>query len=137
MNHSFDLEKIHSRAGLENIVYRKETGSTNDLAKTMLQDSGFKLPALILTSNQTAGRGQGSKQWHSTTGSLTFSIVLPIPSEHSNTGLAPLAVGLAVSKAIETSTNVEVQIKWPNDLICHGKKICGILVEGTGLSTRR
>ncbi len=83
----------------------------------------------VVAERQTAGRGRLQRSFHSPTGGLYFSTVL-------RTGLSPLEYGavtpvaaLAVHRAILRVCGVETQIKWVNDLLLDGKKVCGILAE--------
>ncbi len=86
--------------------------------------AGVCEPVLLAADAQTAGRGRMGKGWHSQAGqSLTFSLALP---------LAPAAwsgLSLAVGVSLAESLHPEVQLKWPNDLWLHGRKLGGILVE--------
>lgn len=105
----------------------KETGSTNaDLLALLPTLSG---PVLLIAENQTAGKGRAGRIWHSAPGtSLTFSLAWPFKRPmHALVGL-PLAVGVAVSNALE-KMKVKATLKWPNDLLLDGKKLGGILIE--------
>ena len=103
-----------------------ETDSTND----ELRRRESEAPGLVvLAERQTAGRGRRGAAWLSAAGEcLTFSVLLR-PSEPK--ALWPrlsLATGLAVAEALGRC-GLEARIKWPNDVLVGGKKICGILVE--------
>jgi BirA family biotin operon repressor/biotin-[acetyl-CoA-carboxylase] ligase len=86
--------------------------------------AGRHEPILLVAERQTAGRGRQGRTWAGELGdALTFSIGLPFkPSNWS--GLS-LAVGLSLAESL----GPEVQLKWPNDLWCHQRKLGGILVE--------
>jgi BirA family biotin operon repressor/biotin-[acetyl-CoA-carboxylase] ligase len=78
---------------------------------------------VYVTDRQTAGRGRLGRTWHSAPGlGLWFTVALDGMIE----GLS-FAAALAVRDAI--APRVALTIKWPNDLLCNGKKVCGILVE--------
>jgi BirA family transcriptional regulator, biotin operon repressor / biotin---[acetyl-CoA-carboxylase] ligase len=83
---------------------------------------------VVFTPQQTAGRGQQGRVWRSPPGVLTASIILDQPPAP---GLS-LGAGLAVVYAIETLVpDLQPQIKWPNDIYLEGRKLAGILCEGT------
>lgn len=85
---------------------------------------GSSEPVLLAADQQSAGRGRMGKGWHSQAGqSLTFSLALPL-SPANWSGLS-LAVGVSLAESLHP----EVQLKWPNDLWLHGRKLGGILVE--------
>jgi BirA family biotin operon repressor/biotin-[acetyl-CoA-carboxylase] ligase len=104
-----------------------ETGSTNaDLLASLDRLQG---PSLLLAHRQTAGRGRAGRSWLSAPGkSLTFSLAwkfhLPV---QALVGL-PLAVGVALAEAL-AMFNVNVRLKWPNDVLYEGRKLAGILIE--------
>lgn len=101
--------------------------STNDLAKE-LAHQGAPHGTWIASKNQTAGRGRSGRSWTSLEGNLFFSIILRIPQKQLWTWV-PLATGISIAETLD------LQIKWPNDLLKNGKKIGGILCEssyGTG-----
>ncbi len=82
----------------------------------------------VYTANQTAGRGRGGKAWENQPGqALYYSVLLRRPL--ADPAALPLAVSLAVSDAVTTLCGRVPGIKWPNDLLLFGKKICGILCE--------
>jgi BirA family biotin operon repressor/biotin-[acetyl-CoA-carboxylase] ligase len=84
----------------------------------------------IVALHQTAGRGQYDRVWQSRPGSsLLLSVVLSPPPELRRPCLLTAWAAVGVSHAIETLTDLRPEIKWPNDLLVGGKKICGILIE--------
>ena len=84
--------------------------------------------ALVVADAQTAGRGRLGRSWESPAGKgLYFSLVLR-PDEPNSARFALLS-GLAVAAAVEGVADVPIACKWPNDLLCHSKKIGGILCE--------
>lgn len=98
--------------------YLATAESTNDLALECRKDG-----AIFVADAQTAGRGRHGNNWHSAPGlGLWFSVSLKGPSR----GLM-FAAALAVREAVRP--RAELALKWPNDLLCAGKKVCGILVE--------
>jgi BirA family biotin operon repressor/biotin-[acetyl-CoA-carboxylase] ligase len=110
--------------------YCTALGSTNTSALELAR-SGSAEGALVITDHQTAGRGRAGRAWEPLPGQqLTFSLLLRPP-------FAPhwlvMASALAVAEAVEAVTGMRPQIKWPNDVLLEGRKVCGILIEsGTG-----
>ena len=98
-----------------------EIDSTNTYALTQGQPGD-----VIVADRQTLGRGRLGRSWFSEPGlGLWFTAVLDDPTE----GLT-FAAALAVREAV--AARCALKIKWPNDLLCDGKKVCGILVESRG-----
>lgn len=92
------------------------------------------LPMIVTTGSQTAGRGQRTNRWYSDSGSLTATLALD-PAEHGLTpALAPrvaLAVAVAVIGPLQRLLGAiaMLQVRWPNDIECRGRKLGGILPE--------
>lgn len=119
-----------------------ECDSTNTalLARADMAPSG----AVLVAERQTAGRGRMGRRWHAEPGaSLTFSLLHKLPRGLAPSGLS-LAVGVAVAEALRELGVDGVALKWPNDILCDGKKLGGILIElassaaviGVGLNLR-
>ena len=129
-----DLNQYHPQtlAGLLRplkIHYFGVVRSTNSHAMRMRREGRLFAPALVVTSQQTAGRGRSGKSWWARRGSITATWVLPVEEDYAPHQL-PLIVGLAVRAAcIEMSGSDDIQLKWPNDVVCHGMKLAGILCE--------
>lgn len=103
--------------------------STQDYGK-MLAKTEAVHGALIVADTQTAGKGRRGRVWQSpkgTTISMSLCLEPKISVEHVS-GLT-LVMALAVAEAIKETADVNPQIKWPNDIVVNGKKICGILTE--------
>lgn len=100
-------------------------GSTNEVA------AADPVPrTVVVADHQTAGRGRLDRSWSTPPGTaLTFSLVLrpALPDRHWP--LLPLAAALGVSDGIEALTGLRPELKWPNDLLLGGRKLCGILLE--------
>jgi BirA family biotin operon repressor/biotin-[acetyl-CoA-carboxylase] ligase len=109
-----------------------ELDSTNNRAAQLAAQPSVTLPALVVAERQTAGRGRGSNSWWSSAGALTFSLLLDAASEElapARWPLVSLATAIAVADVLEGFLPDAAQLKWPNDVFVHGRKICGILVE--------
>lgn len=112
-------------------------GSTNTAAMAAAAD-GAAEGSVFLAEEQTAGRGRGANSWQSphSTG-IYCSVVLRPTLPPSEVLTLSLAAGLAVQAAIrQVDSRVEVDLKWPNDLLIGGKKVCGILTEMNAEVTR-
>ncbi len=111
-------------------IYTMETvDSTNNEAKRRAQE-GAPHGSIFVAEEQTGGKGRLGRVWKSPpkTG-LWFTLLLrPKASPEQVTNLT-LFAGLAVSRAIRSLTGLPAQIKWPNDVVIDGKKVCGILTE--------
>ena len=113
----------------QEIKYQKETGSTNTDAK-QLAEEGYPNGTLVLADRQRMGRGRRGRVWESVEGrNLYFSLLLRPEIQPEHASMLTLVMGLSVAQAIQACTGIKCQIKWPNDLVIHGKKVCGILTE--------
>jgi BirA family biotin operon repressor/biotin-[acetyl-CoA-carboxylase] ligase len=103
--------------------------STNDLAREMAQ-SGEGEGLVILARQQTAGRGRHGRSWSSPPGEgLYVSLVLRPDITPIDSPVITLAAAVAVAETLEQDYRIPSDIKWPNDVLARGRKICGILVE--------
>jgi BirA family biotin operon repressor/biotin-[acetyl-CoA-carboxylase] ligase len=112
-------------------------GSTNTIALDAAA-KGAPEGSIFLAEQQTAGRGRGSNQWHSAESvGIYCSVVLRPQLPPSDVLTLTLAAGLAVQSAIqEIDPRVLPDLKWPNDVLIYGKKVCGILTEMVSEATR-
>lgn len=134
---SDQLDQLCHHSELEGVEHFDELSSTNDRAIQRAVDPHCPTPLLVLAQRQTAGRGRGSHRWESALGSLTFSLIVPIDAPLLP--FASLAAGLAVCEALQPFVPDErcLQLKWPNDILIGGKKVCGILIEAPARSAPR
>lgn len=104
-------------------------GSTNDYGKALAKTEHVH-GTLIVADTQTAGKGRRGRVWQSPKGS-TISMSLCLEPKLSTDRVAglTLVMALAAAEAIYEAADVKPQIKWPNDIVLNGKKICGILTE--------
>jgi len=112
-------------------------GSTNTAAMAAAAE-GAAEGSVFLAEEQTAGRGRGANTWQSprSTG-IYCSAVLRPPLPPSDVLVLSLMAGLAVQAAIQqTDSRVQPDLKWPNDVLIDGKKVCGILTEMNAEATR-
>ncbi len=115
----------------KNLIYVPECHSTNTLALELALKPAFNEGSVIITDNQIAGRGQRGNTWEAAVGkNLTFSIVLkPVFLAIRDQFFLNIFTSLAVYDFLRIAANVMASIKWPNDILVDGKKICGILIE--------
>ena len=115
-------------AGKE-IIYFEVTDSTNIQAKRLAEE-GAPHGTLIVAGRQESGRGRRGRFWESPEGSGIFMTIVLRPDFYpGQASMLTIVAAMAVAKAIRTSLSLPAQIKWPNDIILNGKKICGILTE--------
>ena len=120
--------------GKELFVF-KEVSSTNTLAR-FLSMNGIDDGSVIISEKQTNARGRSGKSWESPLGGVWLSIVLNPHVDYAKLPLITLATGVAVAKTLEKVGVENPEIKWPNDIMINGKKVCGILTEAiTKLNT--
>ncbi len=104
------------------------TTSTNDWAASM--SGKTEGGSIFLAERQTKGRGRRGRQWESPFGEGLFLSVLEYPAlPPCQVMKLTLCAGMAVCKGIEDVTGILPDIKWPNDIVLEGKKVCGILAE--------
>lgn len=119
------------------LVCYEEVSSTNTAAMRLARE-GAAHGTLVTAECQTAGKGRHGRTWLSAEGAaLAMSIILKL--ESLRVERAPqltLVAALAVARAIERQSGLSAQIKWPNDLVLDGKKVCGILTEMQLLSDK-
>ena len=110
--------------------YIPSTGSTNDDARTWLDEDAADM-SIIIADEQTKGRGRFERKWHTRAGAALASslILLPTEQERSLVHLLSPMTGIAVAATLEKLFGLHPQIKWPNDILLSGKKVCGILSE--------
>jgi BirA family biotin operon repressor/biotin-[acetyl-CoA-carboxylase] ligase len=115
----------------KNIVFVPECHSTNTLAQQITQNQTSAEGAIVITENQTAGRGQHGNIWLTEPGkNLTFSIILkPSFLALGEQFYLSIITTLGIFDFLKQHIQKSVAIKWPNDLLVCDKKICGILIE--------
>lgn len=111
------------------ILRLDEVGSTNTLVMetpAYLENHGL----VVLARHQTAGRGRIGRKWVSLPDAqLQFSVVLHPPLPREELPVVSLLAGLAVAEALEAALGLAPVLKWPNDVLLEGRKVCGILME--------
>lgn len=111
------------------VVFYKETDSTNNRAKESGEKGGVH-GTLFVADKQSAGKGRRGRTWESPEGSSIYMTILVRPDILPDRApMLTLVMGLSAAEAIGEMTGVEAGIKWPNDIVIDGKKVCGILTE--------
>jgi BirA family transcriptional regulator, biotin operon repressor / biotin---[acetyl-CoA-carboxylase] ligase len=116
----------------QSLVFMPECHSTNDEALQRIRSGKIPEGTVIVTDNQTKGRGQRSNVWITLPGvNLTFSIILsPSFLPVNNQFYLNMSISLGIADCIQHLIPEKVvRIKWPNDIIIDDKKVCGILIE--------
>ena len=111
------------------IIRFESLASTNsEAARRAVEGAAEGL--IIVSGEQTAGRGRLDRTWVSPAGAgLYFSILLRPVIQTTSWSLLPLMAAIAVHDALLASCGLETDIKWPNDILSGGRKLCGILAE--------
>lgn len=124
------LNKALERCSLGSpLVMLDETASTNDILKT-LADAGAPEGCTVVAQSQTDGRGRMGRKWLSLKGKgLYMSVLLRPRWRVSDSSEISMFSALAVARALNRAGAAGISLKWPNDVLCGGGKIAGILVE--------
>ena len=108
-----------------------EIASTNDAALTLASAKAAD-GTVVLAERQTAGKGRLGRRWDSPPHlNIYCSVILNTFPFSRNPSWMPMVTGLALSEAIQESCAVRLALKWPNDLLCRGKKVGGVLCESS------
>lgn len=125
----------------QNLISVPECHSTNTLASELSEKNNLPEGTVIITPNQTAGRGQRGNSWQTTAGlNLTLSILLkPSFLSVKDQFHLTLVTSLAVYDYLVSTSLNGIKIKWPNDMLIGPKKVGGILIENTlqGMSIQK
>jgi BirA family biotin operon repressor/biotin-[acetyl-CoA-carboxylase] ligase len=129
---AFDLDWVRARLPERRIDWRASIDSTMHEAARVAA-AGCPSGTAIGAEEQTAGYGRYGRHWHSEPeAGLYFSVVLRYPFAPDTLPIVTLALGLAVADAIQKSTDVMCDLRWPNDLLIQSKKTAGILPQFDG-----
>jgi BirA family transcriptional regulator, biotin operon repressor / biotin---[acetyl-CoA-carboxylase] ligase len=147
---TLDTVRLLRETFVARVEYHPTVASTNDRAARLAAQGARDLPLLVVADQQTAGRGRGANRWWTGPGSLAFSLLVEAEMVAADAGRSPLvslAVAVAVTEAVVSRLTADcpdfragengtvplnrpdVGIRWPNDVLAAGRKLCGILVE--------
>ncbi|MGO8928618.1 MAG: biotin--[acetyl-CoA-carboxylase] ligase [Limisphaerales bacterium] len=127
-------DDLISRLGKTKVIGRdirvfQETTSTNDVIEKLAHD-GVKEGVVVFAESQTGGRGRLGRKWMSPAKrGLWFSVLLRPDLRPQEATRLTVASATALRRAIESQTGLRPEIKWPNDILIHGRKVAGILTE--------
>ncbi len=139
------LDYVRVRQGLRteyvahagaSFVYLPAIDSTNSYARTLARQAASS-GSVVITDNQTAGRGRLGRTWEVPPfTALTFSVILHNPGGAESRGLV-MAAALAIYDLARNDLALSPRLKWPNDILLGGRKVSGILIENVGEPTTR
>ena len=111
------------------VVYEPVVDSTNNKAKRLAEE-GAGHGTLVLADQQSQGKGRRGRSWSTPPGTAVAMTVIVRPGMRpEQASMLTLIMGLAVASACRSLFELDAQIKWPNDIVIGGKKLCGILTE--------
>ncbi|WP_340017810.1 biotin--[acetyl-CoA-carboxylase] ligase [Paenibacillus sp. FSL H3-0457] len=116
--------------GRKAVLLASTLSTQGDVLK--LAEQGQAEGAVVIAEEQTGGRGRFGRQWFSPPGKgIWMSVLLrpDLPLQH--TPQLTLLTGVAVCRAVRACSGADAGIKWPNDVLINGRKVCGILLEST------
>ena len=120
---------MHTEWVAKEVLYFDTIDSTNIKAQE-LAEKGYLSGTLVVADKQESGKGRRGRSWVSPSGTGIFMTLMIKPDINpNNASMLTLVAALAVAKAITSVTGEEALIKWPNDIVVNGKKVCGILTE--------
>ena len=112
----------------QRIHYFPEIGSTMDAARELAK-SGAGEGTIVIAEAQTRGRGRLGREWLSPMGGIYFTLILRPKISPANAPRINLMASVAVAITIRKLFGLNAGLKWPNDVLIEGKKVCGILSE--------
>ena len=120
--------------------FHKVITDSTSLDVKRLAEEGSAEGVVVCADMQTAGRGRRGRSWQANAGeNLLFSVLLRPQLSPEKAPQITLLMALAVSKVLREQYGFDAKIKWPNDVVINGKKVCGILTEmnmdGTGIAS--
>ena len=111
-----------------NYKHFNKINSTNLWVKENIKTFDRKSSYIITADSQSNGQGSKSRNWHSPEGGLYCTICIPLTESKKNIHTLSLLTGICISDTL-SNNDIDIQLKWPNDLILNNKKIGGILSE--------
>lgn len=121
-------ERLRTKFIGQEIHHFAKVTSTNDVTKE-LAAKGAKEGTVVISETQTLGRGRLGRDWASPEGGIWFSIILRPQVDPKDASKLTFVAAVAVARILREMFNLEAEIKWPNDVLIGGKKVCGILTE--------
>lgn len=123
------LSRLNTKWAGQQIAYIKEVDSTNNYARR-LAENGAVHGTLAVTDRQYGGKGRRGKSWSMPDkSSVAMTLILRPQMNPGKASMLTLVMGLAVARGVNRIVGRQAKIKWPNDVVLNGRKICGILTE--------
>ena len=122
------LEHLGTRVVGRYVRWHDSIPSTNDLAMRLTE---IPVPegTVVVADEQTAGRGRRGRAWVSPRGGVWLSVILNPALAPDRLPVVGFAAAIAAGRAIRKTTGLLARLKWPNDVLVHGKKVAGVLTE--------
>ena len=114
------------------IKFYNRVDSTNEVIKRGIMEKGFQEGTVVIALTQNKGKGRLRRSWESPQGGLWFSFILKPNLPLEKVALLSLVFAVAIAKGIESYTDKEINLKWPNDILIENRKMAGILLELSG-----
>ncbi len=133
-SNDIDVERIACESFIARVEHHLEVTSTNDVARERAGNCvEADLPLLVIAERQTAGRGRQGRAWWTGHGALAFSLLID-PRAHGieppAASRTPLAVAVTLVRVFSHHAGDQnIGLHWPNDVICSGRKLSGVLIE--------
>ena len=110
------------------VIYYTSTNSTNEDVWELFSE--YENNLIVITDNQKNGKGRNNNKWYSKPGhSITCSFILPEIFSKEQFNFHSLIIPIAIINGVKNFCSIDIQVKWPNDLVYKNKKIGGILIE--------
>ncbi len=111
------------------VYFAEEVDSTNTWGKRLAEE-GAPHGTLIVADEQTQGRGRRGRSWKSPKGTnISMTLILRPDLEPSRASMLTIVMGLSVAQGLKELLELPIEIKWPNDAVLNGHKLCGVLTE--------
>lgn len=121
-------EPLHIPDGIcSRLILLESVGSTNEFAREIADES--ESWTVVIAEVQTAGRGRLGREWLSPPGGIWMSVILKPRVAPSDAFRYTMAASAAVTRSLRDLYGLDARIKWPNDVLVNGRKVCGILTE--------
>jgi birA, biotin-[acetyl-CoA-carboxylase] ligase region len=129
----FSASEISSRLSVDSFIQKiyeyPEIDSTNKQAKKLAEEGAVN-GTLVIADKQYQGKGRHGRSWETQSGtSIAMSLILKPDIMPNFASMLTLVMGMSILEVCQKVLSVKVEIKWPNDVIIDGKKVCGILTE--------
>jgi BirA family biotin operon repressor/biotin-[acetyl-CoA-carboxylase] ligase len=122
------LQGLRTRCFGQRVFSFAELASTNDELRRLAAE-GAEEGTLVIAERQSAGRGRRGRVWHSPLGTGLWCSLLVRPPAPLAPSLVSLLLGTAIARGIRACCGIPALLKWPNDVLCNGGKVAGILCE--------